>query len=462
MVGGVDKALDSSEKLYRIRLFTFRGFVVLLVAVVLLSVFWISALVYDVNWVVRGVDEAAVTCCPAILETPTGKLLMTYGTTAGLILATQDDGAWSFSSVMESDAAEGAFSVHAAAVAVDDDEGVHIASLSYWPGTGLYGVSRLIYSERASSGWENTIVDEHVSTFGVSIAVDGDSNAHISYAKLSDWESVKNLTYATDSAGEWSIYDLSSHLPSKWDDWVASSICVDSAGRPHIASLTDFAACYVTNLSEIPVCAVIGWGNPWYGNIYPSRPSILVDSDDVVHVFCVNEAKETYDGAITKTVVHYSVSGGAGSYENTTISSDTDFSWDPLQTVMDSDGGQRIFYSSLSAVGVITLSDDGGISEECVHAVADRETRYPWRDGLSVVFRGGGDTIVSKPYGSLGYLTDSFTLSERLSTATTPFHTSLTTLAIISVAISVAVVFSRRSLIEEAKWHKVLDEREGD
>ena len=42
------------------------AFAAFLVAVLLLSLMWVSALVYGVGWVAREVDDAAVTCCPSL------------------------------------------------------------------------------------------------------------------------------------------------------------------------------------------------------------------------------------------------------------------------------------------------------------------------------------------------------------------------------------------------------------
>lgn len=456
MVGKVAAGNDPGEELHRIKLLVFRGFVVLLVAVLLLSVLWVSSLVYDVDWVVREVDEAAITCSPVLSEAPTGELLMAYGTSAGLTLATEDEGAWSISHVMASGLGENAFSVRAVDMAVDDAGGVHIASVSYWPEIGIFGLTRLVYSSQTSTGWENVVVDENVSTVGVSLAVDSDSNAHISYVTTdSGWSFVRNVTYATDSAGEWMYYDISSGLPCKWDMHVASSICVDSTGEPHIAFISEFIAGHVTNLTGTLTYAFVGWGNPALSGIYPSCPAILADADGVVHVVCYDERQDVMsDGQITRTLVHFRYSEGEGSYENATLASDADLSWDRTQAVIDPEGGLRLFYTSDYGIGVITLTRDGEVSEDSVPAITDSA----WMDGVSVVVRADGETVISKRYSPIGYVTDSFTFSERLSTATDPVQQTLITLVVIAVLVSAAVVLSRRAFREESKWHEALKE----
>jgi hypothetical protein len=460
-VGEVGAGRDPNEKLYRLRLFVFGGFAVLLAVVVLLSVAWVSATAYNVDWVVREVDAATITCCPAVSESPTGELLMTYGTSAGLMLATEDDGAWSVSPVMESGTSEDAFSVRAAAIAVDDDGYAHIASVSYWPEIELLGLNRLIYSEMTSSGWENTVVDEDASTLEVSIAVDSNSNAHISYASDTDFPYAWNLTYATDSTGEWIIYDISSQIKGYGDYWdysVGSSIAVDGLDRPHVACVMDLQAVYVTNLTGTPVYEVISCGNAGDPEIKPSRPAILVDAEDIVHVICLSESQEVFDGPVTTTVVHYSVDEDSGSYENTTMTTtDSEKSGAATQAVVDPDGRLRLFYVNGDGVMVVTLTDDQSVVEETAHAL-DRETQGRWFFGLSVVLCDDGEAVMSKPYGPVGYLTDSFTLVERLSTATEPMWPILMVAVLAAGVLSVAVVLARKEFVEEAKWHKALKE----
>jgi hypothetical protein len=455
--------VDSIEILYRIHLRVFEGLVILLVVATLVSVAWLACLVHGVGWVVRDVDDATVTCCPSLVEAPDGELLVAYGTVAGLMLATMDGGSWSIDPVMESGPLEGQFSVLAAAIATDDAGGVHIASVSHWTEVEPFGENRLIHSVRTTSGWENTIVDEDVSSKSVSVAVDSDSKAHISYSVYSDWwYGVRNLTYATDSTGEWVAYDISSqHRYLMWDEYIASVICVDSTGRPHIACSSDYKAGYITNLTGSSELEVVSWGNAAYINIYPSRPSIWVEADDVVHVLCVGEAQEVYDGPVSRTVVHYTVDGGVGSYQNTTISSGTDFSLYATQAVSGPDGELRIFYKGSYSIGLLKLGDDGTVSEESVldMADADWEVRSLWRDGLSVVLRGdNGEVIISKPYGSFGYVTDSFTFSERMSAAITPVQQTAIFIPPVIIVISVSVVLSKRSLSKSRMWREAVKE----
>ena len=459
-VGEVVPGKDPNEELYRLRLFVFGGFASLLTVVMLLTVAWVSVTAYNVDWVVHEVDEATITCCPSVSESPTGELLMAYGTSAGVMLATEDDGGWSISPVVESQDASVTYSVSAVSMAIDDDGSPHVASIVY---RSDEPDNRLIYSERTTSGWENTVVDEAVSALEVSIAVDSDSNAHISYAKSVEWMtsggwgSSVNLTYATDSTGEWTIYDVSSKLGYNWIHSVASSISVDGRDRPHVAFLIDLQAGYATNLTSNPVSEVISWGNAGNPEIKPSRPAILVDSEDRVHVICLSEFQDVFDGPVTTTVVHYSVDEGLGSYENTTMTTtDSEFSGAATQAVFDPDGRLRLFYVNWDGVMVVTLTGDGGVVEETAHA-SDRETQGRWSFGLSVALCDDGETVMSKPYGPVGYLTDSFTLVERLSTATGPMWPYLTVVALVVVALSVAVVLSRKEFVNEAKWHKTLE-----
>jgi hypothetical protein len=162
------------------------------------------------------------------------------------------------------------------------------------------------------------------------------------------------------------------------------------------------------------------------------------------------------DGSVTQSIIHYRASGGVGSYENTTFSSSTDFSPTVTQVVADSDGGLRLFYRSSRAIGFLTLTEDGKISEGTV--AKDPETYFRWDRGISVVSRQDGSTVVSNPLASVGYLTDSFTFSERFFAATAPLHQVLIVLAAIIVVIGVSLILSRRSFINESKWHKSLEE----
>ena len=425
-----------------------------LTVVVLVSVAWVSLLAYDVGWAVREASASTVSCCPMIAETPSGELLIAYGTAEGVMLATEDGGDWTTSKVVGSEDPGITYYVRALSLVIGPDGYPRIASIS---SRSDEPIKTLIYSEQTSSGWENTVIDTEVSHLSVSLAIDSDLNAHISYAKYSDdWGIGENVTYATDSTGSWTAYDITRQLPFKWDEWVSSSIAVDRSGGVHMAFISEYVACYVANLTGTPEYDVVGWGNAAMGGIYPSRPSILVDADDVVHVLCVDERQEVYDGPIARSLVHYTVADGSGDYENTTIISSTDLSWAATEAFID-DRCLRVFYRGADGMGVITLLDDGDVVVDTFH-VRDFMTQGHWYTGVSVVHRESGEWVVSKPYGAVGYLSDSFTFSERLYIGTAPVQQYLIMLSAVAVIIAVALVFSRRGLREEAKWRRALEE----
>lgn len=458
MLSGVAESRNPLEELCRFRFLVYRGLTVLLIVLVLLTASWISMLAYGADWAVREVYEVTVSCCPAISKTPAGDPLSVFGTSSGLVFASENDGSWSLSTIMESGDIEGSFSVLEAAITVDSAGNVHVASVSYWPGLEQPGTTKLVYSRLSSSGWENTMVDVDIwSSSKVSIAVGVDSGVHISYAKSSGWSLVNNITYATDATGEWRIYDISGQLPYKWQYGVWSSICVDSAGTPHIAWLSGYGAGCATNLSGTLSYVVISRGNPGMSGVYPSRPSMAVDSDGDVHVLCVHEAQDSHDGPIARTLVHYIVGGAR--YENRTISSDVDISYDTTFTVMDEGGRLLVFYNDYGhrSLGVLAVDGSSDVRTTTIH-VKDPGVDSAWTDGVSAVLGRNGKSIVSKPYGFFGYLTDTPTLSERLSTATAAIDSSLIALVLIIVGVSVLVILSRRLYLEVDKWHKALEE----
>lgn len=445
---------DALERIHRMKRRVFWAFLALLAVVLLLLAIWLSVLIHDVGWVAHEVADTTVTCCPSLSETTAGELLMAYGTSNGLMLSTEGNDGWTESQVMASEAGGDEFYVRAVSLALDAGGKAHIASVSYWPGIGVYGINRLVYSEQTSSGWENTVIDENVSDIAVSLTVDSESNAHMAYAAMkSDYWAVRNATYATDATGEWRSYDISSKLPRVWSYYTACWICVDSSGRPHMAIVAEYMAGHVTDLAGTPVLSIVGYGDARMSGIYPSRPAIVPGPAGSVHVLCYDERQEVIpDGPVERTLVHFTYAEGEGSYENSTLDEGPDLSWAPTQAVLDPDGGSRLFYVDGRTMGMISVGAGGETSDESMYILGSSYSK-----DVSMLVDAGGVVVAALPVGALGYVTDSFTLTERLSTALEPVRPTLALVVIAVLVISVAVVLSRRALVEDAKWLKALE-----
>jgi len=416
---------------------------------------------YQLDMVEKQIDGHAVTCSPCVTTDPTGSLVMVYGSYEGLMIAKEENGVWTAMPIMCTGVEGVEFSVRAVSVAVGSDGLSHVASISLWyDGTEI--VSRLTYSEETSGNWESTTICDGVSTRGVSIAVDADANSHISFSSLTDWSGVVNLTYATDSSGEWTSYDISAKADMpKWFDLVLSSVVVDGAGNPHLSFITEYLSGYISNPAGEPVCQIVGWGNPWMSGVCPSYASIAVDSDDTVHVLAFSEYQADFDSPCVTTLSHYVVEDGVGSLENHTVTAQTDFSWALTRAAIDSEGRLCLFYLVDHEMGVARLNGDDEVSIETIYVI-DKEVRNIWWSDLSVVLLDDGETVVSKPYGSAGYLTSSFSLSDRIYFATAPVQQTLVLLAVVACLLSLAVILSRRAVITEEKWQRAIDGSEED
>ncbi len=448
------KDMVPHEELYALRWRTFIGLLVALIIVAVVALSWVALVSYQLKLVAQEVDEAAITCMPSITEDSAGHLQMVYATAAGLMYASEDDGAWSIEPIIESADYDGVPSFYAVALGIDGDGSAHVVSVSYWSDyANQTWISKLMHSWNTASGWDSEVLCHGAYGRGVSLAIDSNSNLHIAYAAPSDrWYGANNLTYATDVSGEWLFYDLTSEMDWPWfDPSGGPCIAVDGEDKPHIAFREDHMIGYVTNLTGMPAFQIISWGNPAYPSlgIEPSWPSILVTADDVVHVLCFSERMDDDMDEYLASVTHFMVENGVCSFDNRTIVSDTDFSYAFTHAIQEDDGTVCLFYASADEVGLARLTGDDEASIEVLHPFEERRGRNPY--DLSVVLRDNGEMVVSKPYGSVGYLTDSYPLSERLYVATAPVQQPLITLLIVAVLLSIALLFSMRSLAEEKK-----------
>ncbi|HIH01787.1 TPA: hypothetical protein HA259_06925 [Thermoplasmata archaeon] len=452
---GEDRGRDSVEEVYRLKLLAYRGFVLLLVGLLVASTVWISLAAADADWTSKDIDSATITCCPSVTETPSGVLKIAFGTTEGLVCAAETPDGWSISPVMMLEDHAGMVAVHEVVIACDEDGWAHIASVSYWD-DGEDGDWFLVHSLETSSGWQNTIVDDCLYPNPVSMSVDSNSRAHIAYSKWwSDWRVMANLSYATDASGSWVCNpDVLGGSRRVNTIGLAPSIALDSQNQPHVAFLMEFSLEYVTNLSGEPKIDTLAVGDPMAASsVYSSAPSIMVDSEDTVHVFYFHEYVESYASPISiiRTVNHCTITDGIKSHENFTRSSNYDHSYSVTKACVDDSGTYWIFHGG-GDVGVIKLSEDGGLEERML--VHYRDVDGPIYYGSSAVIRAGGEMVIAKPCGTMGYFTDSVSLAYRLSTGIDSIDTSgKVVLSVVIISIAAAAVFSGRALSKEKTWH---------
>jgi hypothetical protein len=459
---GDDRGSGSIEEVYRLKLLAYRGFVLLLAGLLAASAIWISLAAADADWASKEIDPAMITCCPSVTEAPGGVLKIAFGTNEGLVCAVETSTGWSVSPVMMLEDYAGMAAVYEVAIACDEDGWSHIASVSYWE-DGEDSSKLLVHSKETSSGWQNTIVDDSLMYNPISISVDSNSRAHIAYSKWWwDGRVRANISYATDESGSWVCNEnVLAEYPDFHGDWGLPSIAVDSQNRPHIAFLLDYSLGYVTSPSGDPEIDILALGNPSAAaSIYPSAPSVLIDSADTVHILYFDEYKESADSPITRTVNHCSITAGAKLYENSTRSSDYDHSYSLTKACVDDSGRFWIFHGSGYEIGVITLSGDGRLDEQILIDYRDVDGLLHY--GSSAVIRASGEVVISKPYGAMGYITDSVSLSYRLSAGMDSLDANgKIVLAAAIVILVVAAVYSRRALREEMRWRAASSEKSG-
>lgn len=454
---------SSVEELYRLRKLSVMVLAALLVVTLVLPVSMVSILAYQVNAVAHEVDDMAVTCCPSLALTPSGGLMIAYGTASGLVLATETSDHWSTTQVIESVGSGFAVTVDSVSIATDSDGNPHIVSVSRWSDESAT-VTKVIHSTNTVSGWRNTVVDEDCQTYGASIAVDSNSNVHIVYAK-NHWSQTLyypasvNLTYASDSTGEWVVHDLSNELPDYW--WGAQvfpSICVDGMGQAHVAALMDYVIWYLTDLTGDVQVERLGYGNPGNPDVEPSLPSITVDSDGVVHVLYFNEVQMYPDDPCERSVDHFVVSEDDSHYQNMTLDSTLDLTHSPTCALFGADGELRLFYYDVYTVGFVTVTGESTVAEIEELFASSREETGSWESnsGDFAVSRDDGIMVISKPYGVAGYLTDSVTFGERLSIALSASLILIIVAAIIASILLPSLIISLRKLHEDDRWRKVI------
>ena len=435
---------------------TFIGLLAALIVVILIALSWIALLSYRLELIARDIDEASIRCTPSIAEDAAGHLQMAYGTVEGLMFASEDDGVWTIEPIIESVSYDMP-SFGAASLAIDGDGWAHVASVSRWEENETW-VYKLIHSRNSASGWESEVICQGVSTHcGVSLAIDSSSKLHIAYAARSENSYLDaNLSYATDAIGHWALYDISSRIGAPLMDGVSKPrIVVDNEDRPHIAFGWPYSAIYVTNLTSVPTREIISYGGTGDSVASYSQPSILADADGVVHVLCFSGSRET-----VTSITHFIVHDGVGIYENRTVESDTEFSYAITNSIKDDEGNICLVYALRHEVGLARLKGNEEVSLETLHRFEEHRHHSP--NGLSVILRDNGEMVVSKPYRPVGYLTDSFSLSQRVYFATVPIQKSLLALTITALLLVAALRTSKRERAEEEKWRVVTPEKDGD
>jgi hypothetical protein len=136
-----------------------------------------------------------------------------FGTTEQkLKYAYKNDGTWTITPL-----APAVSTYRFASLAMDAADYPHIAYVSHnW---------QLQYTYRDSAGWHTELVDAGSSS-RVSLALDGNGRAHVSYVRGS------SVRYAIRDAGQWQIQILPAPFSYGFD---STSLAVDSSGAPHLA-----------------------------------------------------------------------------------------------------------------------------------------------------------------------------------------------------------------------------------
>lgn len=458
-MGIADSGDNGLRELYRLRVVVFRAFVLLTIVILLLSVAWVSIRMSGISFVACDVETGTIYICPALAEASDGTLYMAYASSAGLVVAVEEDGRWASSVVLESEADGNAFAVKALSVAVDDDGWITIASVVYWL-NDVETPAQVICFEDTPSGWRSSVVDDDIgqlSTYGVSIAVDSESRKHIVYSEAGEYWAVVNLTYASNSGGDWDKHNL---VERYIYGLCVPSICVDSQDVPYVAYTSESRTGFVVDLSSSPLEETIGygWGDPCGWDVGSSFSCMVVDDSDTVHVLYFSyELGQDYTMVTGHTLNRFSYKDGVRHYDNISTAETPDLGRAFTDVTTDADGRMRVFYNGWDVVGSATIGDTK-IDEETVYLLS-REERRALLPGMSAVLRDDGTTVLSKPFGPPGYLTDSVSFVNRLSDATINIHAPLLILAAVLTSLSVGSVLSYRGLKHEREWLEAGEDR---
>ena len=425
----------------------------LTLVVLVLSVAWVSIRMSGISFVACDVETGPISICPALAEASDGTLYMVYASSAGLVVAVEEDGTWTSSVVSEFEADGDAFAVKALSVALDDDGWVTIASVVYWLDDDE-ARQQVMCFEDTPSGWRSSVVDDDIgqlSAYGISIVVDSESRNHIVYSEAGEFWAVVNLTYASDSSGDWKRHNL---VERYIYGWCVPSICVDSHDVPYVAYTSESRTGFVVDLSSSPLEETIGygWRDPLGMNVGSSFSCMIVDDSDAVHVLYFSYELDEDNLVVTgNTLNQFSYKDGIRRYNNVSTADTPPLGSAYTDVTIDADGRLRVFYNSWDVVGSATVGERGMIGEESVYLLS-REERRAWLPGMSAVLRDDGTTVLSKPFGPPGILTDSVSIGSRLSGATIDIQAPLLVLVAVMITLSVGGVLSHRRLAYEKRW----------
>jgi hypothetical protein len=183
----------------------------------------------------------------------------------------------------------------------------------------------LIYATNSGGEWKTAVLDDSTFSIRPQIAIDSNNNLHIAYFHYNSL----SMRYATNTGGNWNTTVLASGLR-----YYGCSIALDSNENLHLvySAIEDRNLYYAKNSSGI-------WEQELIDD-YADKVSILVDSQDIVHIFC------NYFG-----LRHINNSSG---YFTVIEDTDTDRSgWHISSIVMDENDNFHIVY----------LAKGGGIGQ---------------------------------------------------------------------------------------------------
>lgn len=141
-----------------------------------------------------------------------GTIHLAYGGNSGLTYANNSGGSWTAEIL-------GGY-LRFCGIAVDSAGAAHVAAV-----TATSTGRELVYVSNELGYWESSVIDADVWGYPISIAVDSERNAHISYSK-------NELMYATNRGGSWNTTPLVEYGSGGW----SSDIAVDSSDHVHIVA----------------------------------------------------------------------------------------------------------------------------------------------------------------------------------------------------------------------------------
>ncbi len=280
-------------------------------------------------------------------------------------------------------------------LAVDDLGSAHFAVIAE---TGIPEENFLYYGYSGLDSDGVEYLGSGMAPYAPSIAVDSSRNVHITYSENG------NITYVTNSGGEWTNRTLLSiPLREPFENDAKTSVALDSKGFVHVCYAADGVLSYITNSSG----SWIDSGLTYYGGI--TAFDMAVDNQDTVHI--------CYTGSLNGTTGVIYINDQAGQWSEGVLA----FEMDRLDIASLSmriyETAPRIAYEYLDLVGtqrIGYLAKEGGAWS----ASEIRTIRHSYAGSCDLALSTDGAAYIAFPWAdNMRISTRTLTMTEALMAA---------------------------------------------